>query len=105
MRDLRPVRGINPGLEPNAVEAVLLIMLDLMEDGLIRPGRATRSLVLQRLHQEWSFGHGEGRDAWEDAMKSGLIMEVGTGRRPTLTGEGEAAAMNLRNSVRRELAK
>jgi hypothetical protein len=89
-------------LEPNAVEAVLLIMHDLMEEGLIRPGRATRSLVLQRLHQEWSFGRGEGRDAWEDALASGLIMEVGEGRRTALTGEGEAAAINLRNSVPRE---
>ena len=83
----------------------MLIMLDLMEEGLIRPGRATRSLVLQRLHQEWSFGPGEGRDAWQDALNSGLIMEVGNGRRPTLTGEGEAAAINLRNSVQRELAR
>ncbi|HUP17114.1 MAG TPA: hypothetical protein VM848_13820 [Acidimicrobiia bacterium] len=91
-------------MEPNAVEAVLLIMHDLMEEGLIRPGRATRSLVLQRLHQEWSFGRGEGRDAWEDALASGLIMEVGHGRRPALTGEGEAAAINLRNSVLREHA-
>ncbi len=105
MRDLRPVRGINLGLEPNAVEVVLLIMLDLMEEGFIRPGRATRSLVLQRLHQEWSFGQGEGRDAWEDAFDSGLIMEVGHSRRSTLTGEGEGAAIRLRNSVEREPAK
>jgi hypothetical protein len=92
-------------LEPNAVEAVLLIMHDLMEEGLLRSGRPTRSLVLQRLHQEWSFGYGEGRDAWKDAFESGLIMEVGHGRRPALTGEGEAAAINLRNSVAREHAR
>jgi hypothetical protein len=105
VRDLRPIRGINLGLEPNAVEAVLLIMLDLMEKGLTGPGRATRNLVLQRLHEEWSFAHGEGRGAWVDALNSGLIIEVGTGRRPTLTGTGEAAAIHLRNSVEREPAK
>jgi hypothetical protein len=92
-------------LEPNAVEAVLLIMLDLMEEGLVRPGRATRNLVLQRLHEEWSFGYAEGRDAWDGALNSGLMVEVGTGRRPTLTGAGEAAAINLRNSVQREPAR
>jgi hypothetical protein len=79
-------------------------MLDLMEEGLIRPGRSTRNLVLQRLHEEWSFSPGEGRAAWDDALTSGLIMEVGKGRRPTLTGEGEGIAINLRNSVQREPA-
>jgi hypothetical protein len=79
-------------------------MLDLMEEGLIRPRRSTRNLVLQRLHEEWSFSPGEGRDAWGDALNSGLIMEVGNGRRPTLTGEGEGAANNLRHSVQREPA-
>jgi len=91
-------------VEPNSVEAVLLIMLDLMEEGLIRPGRSTRNLVLQRLHEEWSFSPGEGRDAWDDAHNSGLIMEVGKGRRPSLTGAGEGAAINLRNSVDRKPA-
>ena len=88
-------------MEPNAVEAVLLVMLDFLEGGVKTPARATRSLVLQRLHQEWAFGPSEGREAWEDSLNSGLIMEVGTSRRPTLTGEGEAAAINLRNSVQR----
>lgn len=91
-------------MEPNAVEAVLLTMLDLMEVGLIRPGRSTRNLVLQRLHEEWSFSPGEGRAAWGDALDTGLMIEIGHGRRPTLTGEGEAAAINLRLSVQRESA-
>lgn len=92
-------------MEPNAVEAVLLVMLDLLEEGPKSRARATRSLVLQRIHQEWSFDAGEGREAWKDSLYSGLIMEVGTSRRPTLTGEGEAAAMNLRNSVLRAATK
>jgi hypothetical protein len=105
VRDLRQVRGINLALEPNAVEAVLLTMLDLMEGGLIRPSRTTRNLVLQRLQQEWPFDRGEGRVAWQDALDTGLMIEIGHGRRPTLTGEGEAAAINLRNSVEREAAR
>jgi hypothetical protein len=92
-------------LEPNAVEAVLLTMLDLMEGGLIRPGRTTRNLVLQRLQQDWPFDRGEGRVAWQDALDTGLMIEIGHSRRPTLTGEGEAAAINLRNSVEREAAR
>ena len=76
-------------------------MLDFMEEGVRTPARAMRSLVLQRLHQEWAFGASEGREAWEDSLNSGLIMEVGMSRRPTLTGDGEAAAINLRNSVQR----
>jgi hypothetical protein len=92
-------------LEPNAVEAVLLVMLDLMEEGLIARGTTWRSLVLQRLHREWSFSQGEGRDAWNDALNSGLMMEFGAGRPPRLTGEGEAAAIRLRNSIPRKPAK
>lgn len=80
-------------------------MLDLMEEGLMRPAWDMRSLVLQRLHQEWQFDRGEGRVAWQDALDSGLIIQVGHDRRPALTGEGEAAAINLRNSVERELAR
>ena len=79
-------------------------MLDLMEVGFIRPGRTTRNLVLQRVHQEWPFDRGEARVAWQDALDSGLLIEVGRGRRPTLTGEGEGAAINLRNHIEREAA-
>ena len=96
---------ITGGLEPNAVEAVLLIMLDLMEERLIARDTAWRSLVLQQLRREWSFSHSEGRDAWRDALNSGLIMEFGAGRPPRLTGEGEAAAFNLRNTIPRNSAK
>jgi len=92
-------------LEPNAVEGVLLVMLDLMEERVIARGTAWRSLVLQRLHREWSFSHGEGRDAWKDALNSGLLMEFGAGSPPRLTGEGEAAALILRNSIPRNIAK
>jgi hypothetical protein len=77
-------------------------MLDLMEEGMRRPARTTRNLVLQRLQQEWPFDRGEARVAWRDAFDTGLMIEIGHGRRPTLTGEGEAAAINLRNSVERE---
>jgi hypothetical protein len=91
-------------MQPNAVEAVLLTMLDLMEEGLIKAGRTTRNLVLQRLQQKWPFDRGEGRVAWQDARDTGLMIEIGHDRRPTLTGEGEAAAINLRNSVERESA-
>jgi hypothetical protein len=42
--------------------------------------------------------------AWQDALDTGLMIEIGHGRRPTLTGEGEAAAINLRHSVQRESA-
>jgi len=79
-------------------------MLDLMGEGLIRPGRTTRNLVLQRVHQEWQFDRGEARVAWQDALDSGLMIEIGRGRRPTLTGEGEGAAINLRNYVERHAA-
>ena len=79
-------------------------MLDLMEEGLIRPGATTRSLVLQRVHQDWPFDRGEARVAWQDALDSGLIIEIGHGRRPILTGEGEGAAINLRNYAEREPA-
>ena len=92
-------------MEPNAVEAVLLTMLDLMEEGLSTHGRTTRNLVLQRLHQEWPFDRGEARVAWRDALDSGLIIEVGRGRRPTLTGEGEGAAISLRSYVERKAAR
>jgi hypothetical protein len=102
---LTSTSGITERLEPNAVEAVLLIMLDLMEERTLASGTAWRSLVLQRLHREWSFSPGEGRDAWKDAVRSGLIMEFDARRPPRLTGDGEAAAFNLRNSVPRHVAK
>ena len=79
-------------------------MLDLMEEGFIRPGQATRSLVLQRIQQQWSFDRGEAKVAWEDALDSGLIIELGHDRRPTLTGEAEGVAINLRTYVEREPA-
>lgn len=80
-------------------------MLDLMEDGLIRPSRTTRNLVLQRLQQEWPFDRGEARVAWQDALDTGLMIEIGNGRGPKLTGEGEAVAITLRKSVGRQLAR
>ena len=80
-------------------------MLDLMDEGFIRPGRTTRDLVLQRMQQQGQFDRGEARVAWQDALDSGLIIEIGRGRRPALTGEGEGAALNLRNYVEREPAR